>query len=239
MVWGFVPRTPIRLSTQQMRTNCSSTSPRFGNGGLARGWCAQAMSTSITVLPDSCGMSFKLTAMPCRKAWTSRSSPPEARGLNGSLVSRSVGERGDNDAQPRVQPDPPTGAVLSVRSIVAAGRLTRTLAVMSRRHRAHGPLPTRRRVIIGALGASLALHAFRSNAALPPSGSDRRWYEAAVSMKRLAESWGDQPYGAVVVLAGELLGEGPSRVVKNRDPQAHAEHEAIRDAQRRLGRAQL
>ena len=55
-------------------------------------------------------------------------------------------------------------------------------------------------------------------------------------MKRLAESWGDQPYGAVVVLAGELLGESPSRVVKNRDPQAHAEHEAIRDAQRRLGR---
>lgn len=58
-------------------------------------------------------------------------------------------------------------------------------------------------------------------------------------MKRLAESWGDQPYGAVVVLAGELAGEGPSRVVKNRDPRAHAEYEAIRDAQRRLGRTQL
>jgi tRNA(Arg) A34 adenosine deaminase TadA len=43
----------------------------------------------------------------------------------------------------------------------------------------------------------------------------------------------------VVVLAGELLGEGPSRVVKNGDSQAHAEREAIYDAQRRLGRAQL
>ena len=59
--------------------------------------------------------------------------------------------------------------------------------------------------------------------------------EAAVSMKRLAESWGDQPYGAVVVLNGLLVGEGPSRVVKKRDSSAHAEREALRDAQRRLG----
>ena len=36
-----------------------------------------------------------------------------------------------------------------------------------------------------------------------------------------------------------LVGEGPSRVVKNRDPNAHAEREAIRDAQRRLGRTDL
>lgn len=71
------------------------------------------------------------------------------------------------------------------------------------------------------------------------NGRDRKWYEAAASMKRLAESWGDQPYGAVLVLEGRLAGEGPSRVVKNRDPTAHAEREAIRDAQRRLGRARL
>jgi len=58
-------------------------------------------------------------------------------------------------------------------------------------------------------------------------------------MKRLAESWGDQSYGAVLVLDGQLAGEGPSRVVKNQDATAHAEREAIRDAQRRLGRASL
>ena len=68
---------------------------------------------------------------------------------------------------------------------------------------------------------------------------ERKWYDAAVAMKRLAESWGDQPYGAVLVLAGELLGEGPSRVVKDADSTAHAERVAIRDAQRRLGRASL
>jgi tRNA(Arg) A34 adenosine deaminase TadA len=68
---------------------------------------------------------------------------------------------------------------------------------------------------------------------------DAKWYEAAASMKRLAESWGDQPYGAVLVLDGRLSGEGPSRVVKHGDATAHAEREAIRDAQRRLGRTNL
>jgi len=58
-------------------------------------------------------------------------------------------------------------------------------------------------------------------------------------MRMLAESWGDQPYGAVLVMNGTLIGEGPSRVVKDRDPNAHAERVAIRDAQRKLGRQGL
>jgi len=58
-------------------------------------------------------------------------------------------------------------------------------------------------------------------------------------MRRLAESWGDQPYGAVLVLDGKLVGEGPSRVVKNQDSNAHAEREAIRDAQSRSGKTEL
>ena len=66
-----------------------------------------------------------------------------------------------------------------------------------------------------------------------------RWYHAAERMKRLAETWGDQPYGAVLVLDGAIVGEGPSRVVKNNDASAHAEREAIRDAQRRLGTGSL
>jgi tRNA(Arg) A34 adenosine deaminase TadA len=58
-------------------------------------------------------------------------------------------------------------------------------------------------------------------------------------VKRRAESWGDQPYGAVLVLDGAIVGEGPSRVVQRNDPGAHAEREAIKDAQRRLGRTSL
>jgi tRNA(Arg) A34 adenosine deaminase TadA len=97
-------------------------------------------------------------------------------------------------------------------------------------------LTTRRSALLRAAGITLAattagIHNVVAAAATP----DARWYEAAVSMKRLAESWGDQPYGAVLVLNGLLVGEGPSRVVKNQDSSAHAEREAIRDAQRRLG----
>ena len=50
---------------------------------------------------------------------------------------------------------------------------------------------------------------------------------------------GDQPYGAVVWLEGRIVGEAPSRVVTLRNPDAHAEREALRDAQQRLGRADL
>jgi guanine deaminase len=50
---------------------------------------------------------------------------------------------------------------------------------------------------------------------------------------------GDQPYGAVVVKNGKMVGEAPSRVVTAKDPTAHAEMEAIRDAARRLGTRDL
>jgi guanine deaminase len=61
----------------------------------------------------------------------------------------------------------------------------------------------------------------------------------ALELRRRAEERGDQPYGAVVVKDGRIVGEGMSGVVMNRDPTAHAEMEAIRDACRRLGAADL
>ena len=69
--------------------------------------------------------------------------------------------------------------------------------------------------------------------------AEQRWLEAAEAMRQRALSWGDQPYGAVLVLDGAIVGEGPSRAVLNNDPAAHAEREAIRDAQQRLGRQRL
>ena len=95
----------------------------------------------------------------------------------------------------------------------------------------------RRNVFARAVAAAALLLVWRlaSSAELSDASSkpERRWFEAAVSMKRLAESWGDQAYGAVLVADGAIIGEGPSRVVKRGDPTAHAEREAIRDAQRR------
>lgn len=101
------------------------------------------------------------------------------------------------------------------------------------------PQKCRRALLAGSV--ALAVGALRLSAQAQPVGreSEVRWYEAAAEMRRLARSWGDQPYGAVLVLNGVLVGQGPSRVVKNRNPDAHAEREAIRDAQRKLGREKL
>lgn len=63
--------------------------------------------------------------------------------------------------------------------------------------------------------------------------------DQAFEMKRQAEAAGDQSYGAIVVRGSEIVGLGPSRVVVNRDWTAHAEREAIRDAQARLGTKDL
>jgi tRNA(adenine34) deaminase len=43
----------------------------------------------------------------------------------------------------------------------------------------------------------------------------------------------------VLVTRDGLVAQGPSRVVKNSDPDAHAEREAIREAQRLVGSADL
>ena len=101
------------------------------------------------------------------------------------------------------------------------------------------PLKSRRTVLAGAV--ALAVSALHSpvRAQVARHEPDLQWYEAAAEMKRLSQSWGDQPYGAVLVMEGMLIGQGPSRVVKNKNPDAHAEREAIRDAQQKLGRQQL
>ena len=100
-------------------------------------------------------------------------------------------------------------------------------------------LKSRRSILTGAV--ALAASALRSpaQAQATPREPDPQWYRAALKMKQLAQSWGDQPYGAVLVLGGMLIGQGPSRVVINQNADAHAEREAILDAQRRLGRQGL
>jgi tRNA(Arg) A34 adenosine deaminase TadA len=67
----------------------------------------------------------------------------------------------------------------------------------------------------------------------------REFIEAAFRMKTEAVRAGDQPYGAVVAWRGSIIGFGPSRVVLKNDPSAHAEREAMREAQARLGTTDL
>ena len=73
----------------------------------------------------------------------------------------------------------------------------------------------------------------------PDNPGDDAFIGRAFEMRRRAIEIGDQAYGAVVVRDGIIVGQSPSHVVVNRDPTAHAEIEAIRDAARRLGSRDL
>jgi tRNA(Arg) A34 adenosine deaminase TadA len=97
---------------------------------------------------------------------------------------------------------------------------------------------SRRDMLIG-LGAAVL-----PAVALPPplaaSGEQARHFIAeAERMRREAVASGDQPFGAVVVRNGQIVGYGPSRVVVDHNLDAHAERVAIWDAQKRLGTKDL
>jgi tRNA(adenine34) deaminase len=79
----------------------------------------------------------------------------------------------------------------------------------------------------------------RADIAQPARRDPQAFMARAFEMRDRAIARGDQPYGAVVVCEGRIVGEGASAVVLAGDPTAHAEIEAIRDAARRLGRRDL
>ena len=61
----------------------------------------------------------------------------------------------------------------------------------------------------------------------------------ALELAREAASAGEVPVGAVVVKEGEIIGRGYNRPISARDPTAHAEVIALRDAAQRLGNYRL
>jgi tRNA(adenine34) deaminase len=69
--------------------------------------------------------------------------------------------------------------------------------------------------------------------------SDEDWMRRALCLAERAEAQGEVPVGAVLVLDGELVGEGWNRPIAEKDPTAHAEILALRDAGRRLGNYRL
>jgi tRNA(Arg) A34 adenosine deaminase TadA len=94
-----------------------------------------------------------------------------------------------------------------------------------------------RRTALAGINAALA--ALATAALAQPIDTQREFIAAAFAMKEVAVRSGDQPYGAVVVQKDRIVGYGPSRVVTRKDSAAHAEREAIHDAQARLARADL
>ena len=61
------------------------------------------------------------------------------------------------------------------------------------------------------------------------------------ALNRAREAWerGEVPVGALVVLDGDIVGEGFNQPIESRDPTAHAEIVAMRQASGRLGNYRL
>ncbi|MGC3874931.1 tRNA adenosine(34) deaminase TadA [Halomonas sp. GXIMD04776] len=70
--------------------------------------------------------------------------------------------------------------------------------------------------------------------------SDEFYMHRALDQAREALSAGEVPVGAIVVDAqGDILGAGYNAPIARRDPSAHAEIQALRDAATRLGNYRL
>ncbi len=68
-----------------------------------------------------------------------------------------------------------------------------------------------------------------------PLDDDQRWMTVALEEARAAAATGDVPVGAVIVANGAIIGRGRNRRKLDRDPTAHAEVVALRDAAQQLG----
>ena len=93
-----------------------------------------------------------------------------------------------------------------------------------------------RRTLLAAAGVVLTASKAARAQAQAVADSDRFFVAEAFRMKDEALARGDQPYGAVMVIAGTVAGYEPSRVNSDRNPDAHAERVALWDAQKGLGR---
>ncbi len=108
-------------------------------------------------------------------------------------------------------------------------RTGHTMSCCSRRGWLRGSV-----AVVALFGTAYEARQSAALAVQPSAATPEAFTGRAFEMKRRAEREGDRPYGAVVVKAGRIVGEAPSRVITGRDPTAHAEMEAIRDATQHL-----
>ena len=102
--------------------------------------------------------------------------------------------------------------------------------------------PSRRALLTGLVTAPLLARAAPAQSTgfqQPARADDAGFMSIADDMLKKAVQNGDQPFGAVIVKEGKIVGWGPSRVATDTDPTAHAEMAALRDAAKRLGTRNL
>ena len=68
---------------------------------------------------------------------------------------------------------------------------------------------------------------------------DEKYVRQALALAKQAESAGEIPVGAVIVLDGRVIGQGQNAPIAQRDPTAHAEMQAIRQAAAAAGNYRL
>src|ERR1700756_4427549 len=69
--------------------------------------------------------------------------------------------------------------------------------------------------------------------------SDIELMRVALTEAQAAADAGEVPIGAVAAVAGEIVGRGQNRVLRDLDPTAHAEIVAMREAARAVGNYRL
>ncbi|MCU7879027.1 MAG: tRNA adenosine(34) deaminase TadA [Candidatus Thiodiazotropha sp. (ex Lucinoma borealis)] len=69
--------------------------------------------------------------------------------------------------------------------------------------------------------------------------TDQQFMQHALLLAERAESQGEVPVGAVVVLHNQIIGEGWNQPIARQDPTAHAEIMALRDAASNRGNYRL
>ena len=69
--------------------------------------------------------------------------------------------------------------------------------------------------------------------------TDTIYMARALELARWAQAQGEVPVGALVVHRNRIVGEGWNRPIARRDPSAHAEIEALRDAGRSCAQYRL
>jgi len=69
--------------------------------------------------------------------------------------------------------------------------------------------------------------------------TDADYMRHALELARQAQNAGEVPVGAVVVKGGEIIGRGFNAPISRRDPSAHAEMMALRDAAQNIGNYRL